>query len=99
MKTRIVGLAATAGCMALAVFASTADAKGCGSAGGYYVTANGNTSCPFARSVARKYYPGRHSMRVYSPVTGRTYTMYCNRRNSYSYECRGGNNAYVRMTE
>jgi len=85
--------------MAMAVFAGTAEAKGCGSAGGYYVTANGNTSCPFARSVARKYYPGLSSMRVYSPVTGRTYTMRCNRRNSYSYECRGGNNAYVRMTE
>jgi hypothetical protein len=94
---RIVAFVAAAGC-ALTVVVTPAYAKGCGYAGGYYVSANGHTSCPFARNVARRFASGSYHPTVYSPVTGRSYRMNCYRRSARSYACSGGNNAYVRLT-
>lgn len=52
-----------------------------------------NTSCPFAERV-RAAYPGSSaSFDVYSPVTGRTYSMSCT--TGSPHVCTGGNNASV----
>jgi hypothetical protein len=98
MRTRIVGCVAVIACVALGLLAGTAYAKGCGYSHGYYVSANGNTSCSFARNVARAFSRGSRNPTVYSPVTGRYYKMGCYRRSSRSYACTGGNNAYVRLS-
>jgi hypothetical protein len=61
------------------------------------VYAGPNTSCPFALNVRDAYYeaPGsRASVRVYSPVTGMTYTMDC-RPAGDAVTCSGGNGASV----
>lgn len=57
------------------------------------VSVGPNTSCPFAHRV-RSAYPGSDApFDVYSPVTGRTYTMRCS--TSSPHACTGGNNASV----
>lgn len=69
----------------------------CGYAGGFSVSANSVTSCPFAKNVARAYAGGRKNPYVYSPTTHRSYQMYCGRTSYRTVVCRGGNNAYVRL--
>lgn len=60
------------------------------------VTANGNTSCAFAKNVADAYRGsgGDSVIDVYSPVTQRSYTMYCSV-GAIPTVCTGGNNARV----
>jgi hypothetical protein len=61
------------------------------------VHAGPNTSCPFARNVRDAYTaaPGTTaSVRVFSPVTGQTYTMSCAPAGS-GVTCSGANNASV----
>jgi hypothetical protein len=58
------------------------------------VTVGPNTSCGFALNVRESYYrngAGWHS--VFSPTTGRSYTMYCTATSPHV--CTGGNNAAV----
>ena len=53
-----------------------------------------NTSCAFAENVQAEYYrSGAGRISVYSPVTNRTYNMYCT--SSSPHACTGGNNAAV----
>jgi Glucodextranase, domain B len=53
-----------------------------------------NTSCAFAENVEAKYYRlGAGWITVYSPVTGRSYSMYCT--DGSPHVCTGGNNAAV----
>jgi hypothetical protein len=53
-----------------------------------------NTSCAFAENVETTYYRvGGGWLEVYSPVTGRTYTMFCT--DGSPHVCTGGNNAAV----
>jgi Glucodextranase, domain B len=53
-----------------------------------------NTSCGFAANVQDEYHrSGPGWINVYSPVTGRTYDMYCT--GSSPHVCTGGNNAAV----
>lgn len=53
-----------------------------------------NTSCAFAENVQTEYYRrGAGWISVYSPVTDRTYSMYCT--SSSPHVCTGGNNAAV----
>jgi hypothetical protein len=53
-----------------------------------------NTSCAFAENVRAEYYrSGAGWISVYSPVTDRTYNMYCT--SSSPHVCTGGNNAAV----
>jgi uncharacterized protein YlxW (UPF0749 family) len=58
------------------------------------ISVNANTTCSFARNVAetfRVYGPG--SIDVWSPVTERSYAMYCS--SGSPTRCTGGNNALV----
>ena len=56
------------------------------------ITAGPNTSCSFASNVRDSYYASNSSVvRVFSPVTGRSYTMYCTTGSPHA--CTGGNNA------
>lgn len=82
------------------VAAPTAQAyiRGCGSTRGYFVAVNSVTSCPFGFNVARAFASGQRNPYVYSPVTRRYYRMYCTRRSTRTWVCRGGNDAYVRLT-
>lgn len=54
------------------------------------------TSCPFAENVKSVYFEeigsGSGTVEVYSPVTGKYYSMYCT---GSPHECTGGNNASV----
>jgi hypothetical protein len=55
-----------------------------------------NTTCAFAANVRSAFYDaggGNVNVEVYSPVTGRYYTMYCVA--GVPSVCRGGNNAVV----
>ena len=53
-----------------------------------------NTSCAFAENVQAEYYrSGAGWISVHSPVTNRTYNMYCT--SSSPHVCTGGNNAAV----
>jgi hypothetical protein len=53
-----------------------------------------NTSCEFASNVQAEYYnSGPGWISVYSPVTNRTYDMYCTADSPHA--CTGGNNAAV----
>jgi Glucodextranase, domain B len=53
-----------------------------------------NTSCAFAQNVQAEYYrSGAGWISVYSPVTNRTYAMYCTGGSPHA--CTGGNNAAV----
>lgn len=67
------------------------DATGsCGSE----VSVGPNTSCPFALNVAETYYrTGSSVIDVYSPTTGKTYTMTCS--SGSPHVCTGGNDASV----
>ena len=72
---------------------AAASGNNCGSG----VTAGPNTSCAFAFNVRDAYYeaPGAvATVQVYSPTTGRTYTMNC-RPSGSGTTCSGGNNASV----
>lgn len=59
------------------------------------VSVNSVTSCPFGRNVASEYSAsgGASQIDVYSPVTGKTYTMSCS--GGVPVVCRGGNGAIV----
>jgi hypothetical protein len=60
------------------------------------VSVGPNTSCAFARNVRANYYQssgGNISLNVYSPTTGRYYTMSCT--GGSPHVCTGGNNASV----
>lgn len=58
------------------------------------LTAGANTSCSFAENVRAAYnQTGSGILDVYSPVTGRTYRMYCTAGSTHV--CTGGNNASV----
>lgn len=64
--------------------------KNCGDT----VQAGPNTTCAFAFNVRTEYNNSSSTtIRVYSPVTDRTYTMYCTPGDTVV--CRGGNNASV----
>jgi Glucodextranase, domain B len=75
--------------------------SGGGSAAGYGLSrcaedlvVGPNTSCEFASNVQEEYYSsGPGWISVYSPVTNRTYDMYCTA--SSPHTCTGGNNAAV----
>ena len=55
-----------------------------------------NTSCPFARNVYKAYSKSYGStVRVFSPVTGKSYVMRCN--GGSPHVCRGGTNALVEL--
>ena len=74
---------------------SSGFSNGTSCGGGLY--AGPNTSCSFAQNVRDAYNqaPGASaSVRVYSPVTDRTYTMSC-RPSGSGVTCSGGNNASV----
>lgn len=59
------------------------------------ITVNSATSCPFALRVRDTYTTeGGPTIKVYSPVTGQTYTMNCGASGA-QVTCRGGNNAVV----
>jgi len=67
-----------------------------GTSCGGNVSAGANTTCPFALNVATEYFTqggGTRSIVVYSPVTGKWYTMNCV--SGVPTICRGGNNAVV----
>ena len=97
-KLVVLGLAVAV--CSIGVLAPVAQAynRDCGSTRGYYVAANSVTSCPFALNVARAVASGSRNPYVYSPATGRSYKMYCSRRSYRTSVCRGGNNAYVRLS-
>jgi serine/threonine-protein kinase len=64
--------------------------------GGTSLSVGTNTTCAFARNVADAYYGnggGTTRFDVYSPATGRYYTMNCT--SGVPTVCRGGNNAVV----
>lgn len=63
--------------------------------GGGVSAGNSATSCPFARNVADEFRAsgGQSVIEVYSPVTGRTYTMSCT--GAGPVRCTGGNGAVV----
>jgi hypothetical protein len=100
---------------ALAFAQPAAASHQCGWVNTVKIKANDNTSCPFAKNIARSWLRGLYngnfdafsdnsvSGRVYSPVTGRTYTMRCSRLynggGSYTvWGCYGGNSAYAKLT-
>lgn len=56
------------------------------------LSVNGVTSCAFAREV-RNAYTGTGSYDIFSPTTGKTYTVSCSGTNPTT--CTGGNNARV----
>ncbi len=61
---------------------------------GEEVSVGPNTSCPFALNVAETYRStGSSVFDVYSPVTGKTYTMTCS--GGSPHVCTGGNDASV----
>jgi hypothetical protein len=68
----------------------TYDTSGCGNG----LTVGPNTSCGFAANVRAEYFrAGPGWIVVRSPVTGRTYNMFCT--SSSPHVCTGGNNAAV----
>ena len=67
-----------------------------GTSCGGNLSVGANTTCAFAANVRSEFYSaggGNVSVEVYSPVTGRYYTMYCVA--GVPSVCRGGNNAVV----
>ncbi len=72
---------------------STAGASTCGGE----LSTNSVTTCPFAENVKATYFEeigsGSGTVYVYSPVTGKSYTMYCTAGSPH--ECTGGNDAAV----
>lgn len=67
-----------------------------GSDCGAGISVNAATSCPFARNVASAYAEsGGSTIEVWSPVTGRYYTMNCS--GAMPVVCTGGNNARVEI--
>ena len=67
-----------------------------GTSCGGNLSVGANTTCAFAVNVRSAFYAaggGNVSVEVYSPVTGRYYTMYCVA--GVPSVCRGGNNAVV----
>lgn len=79
----------TGGGAAPSVPSATSGPTNCGDG----VTAGGNTSCPFARSVRENYPGSSNSFEVDSSVTGQRYRMVCT--TASPHVCRGGNNASV----
>jgi hypothetical protein len=65
-----------------------------GSSCGGELSVNSYTSCPFAENVERAYFEeigsGSGNVEAYSPVTGRSYVMYCT---ASPHECTGGDDA------
>lgn len=74
--------------------AAPAPAARQGTSCGGNLSVGANTSCAFAANVESAFYAqGSGSVDVYSPVTGRWYTMNCV--SGVPTVCRGGNNAVV----
>lgn len=75
---------------------SSSSAGGATDCGGGVTANNANTTCPFARNVADAFRAsgGDSVIDVWSPVTQRWYTMYCDTGSSPTV-CTGGNNASV----
>ena len=71
---------------------STSSLESCGGE----LEVNSDTSCPFAEAVENAYFSeigsGSGDVDAYSPVTNKTYVMYCT---SSPHQCTGGNNAAV----
>jgi hypothetical protein len=91
---------------AISTPASSSRYTDCGTGtGAYQVYAGPDTSCAFALSVEEEYHAtgtamptsGSRSVNVYSPVTGKFYTMECADSGS-QVTCRGGNDASVRFS-
>lgn len=99
MIKHIVGVCAVSLAFVAAITAAPA-AKAdtyCGksSRGASVYAGNSDTSCEFALKTAETYHAvgnGSAPFDVYSPVTGRTYSMRCTAAGSV---CQGGNNALV----
>lgn len=113
VKGLIAGVAVLVALVAPAS-ADAAPTKRCGAtANGLGIIAVGPTSCEFARRVVRRvqhtrvvevrpnvWMLGPRTVRVYSPVTGRSYRMRCRARvtpDSPSYACTGGSRARVEI--
>lgn len=98
MRSKLLVLAAAAATIggSLALAPSAGALAGCGYAAGYHVKVNSNTSCSFGRNVARAYAKGYRRPRVYSPATGRYYTMRCHGGRQSGY-CSGANRAFVSL--
>jgi len=102
MKTRIAAFLTLAGCIGMVAMVSTAYAglRGCGVASEYSVSANSKTSCGFARKVASAYARGSVNPRVYSDSARRHIKMTCSQFQGVQFvSCKGGNNAYVRLSK
>jgi hypothetical protein len=91
VTTLLAALVLTMTPLAVAPTAS-AEIVGCGSANGYQVSAESDTtSCQFALAVARKF-PARFagnstSVVAASPVTGKNYEVACKREYQTTIEC------------
>ena len=99
--TRIAAFLALASCIGMAAMSTTAYAgmRGCGRASDYVVSANSNTSCGFARTVASAYAHGSVNPRVYSYAARRYITMTCSQYQEVQFvSCKGGKGAYVRLS-
>lgn len=86
--------------LVVAVPSANASLRGCGVRGGFIVNANSHTSCAFALATASAVGRGDLDPFVFSPVTGRTYHMFCHRIGFTSrarYHCVGGNDALVEL--
>lgn len=100
MIKHILGVCAVSLAFVAAVTAAAPAAKAdtyCGksSRGASVYAGNSDTSCEFALKTAETYHAvgnGSAPFDVYSPVTGRTYSMTCTAAGSV---CQGGNNALV----
>ena len=72
---------------------SGSSGSGCGGS----LSVGPNTTCAFAENVESQYYreigSGSGTVLTYSPVTNRTYSMYCTA--GTPHECTGGNDASV----
>ncbi len=75
---------------------TTASSEGSSGCGGE-LSVGPNTTCPFAVNVERAYFEeigsGSGTVVAYSPVTGKTYSMYCTA--GTPHVCTGGNDASV----
>jgi hypothetical protein len=87
------GRGGSSGGSAPAPITGSAPSGATGSCGGD-VSVGPNTSCAFALNVAATYYrTGSSVIDVYSPTTGKTYTMTCS--SGSPHVCTGGNDASV----
>jgi hypothetical protein len=113
MMRHRIALASVVAIVALPAGVASAT-RSCGYVANIKIKANSNTSCPFARNIARSFRTGVLNGRIdpigdstasgntYSPVTGQNYYVRCTHLSgSYTYAvwgCYAGNNAYARLT-